>query len=231
MFLVIKLPRSGSSMFGEVLNSHNDIICHNEILNHLKDASLREKVDYLNNYFFKEDFFEYEKRFYKIIGGTINPLKYGLKACDLREIVYPKVKIIVLLRRNMLKQAVSLYLARELDNWASSLHMLEDKSKVCKREFDLARLEELVICLKVQANQVTEFASSISDNFLKLFYENIVETPKQAYSQVFDYVGASEVDDSFDFTDGFQKIISDDLRDVIINFDDMKNYKFLKPYI
>jgi hypothetical protein len=219
-------------MFGEILNSHNDIICHNEILNSLQDTSLRKKIDYLNNYFFKEDIFEDKKRLGKIIGGTINPLKYGLKACALHEIVYPKVKIIVLLRRNMLKQAVSFYMASEFyNNWASSLDLIEDKSKVCKREFDLARLEELVIRLKAQANQITEFASSISDNFLKLFYEDIVETPKQAYSKVFHYVGASEVDDSFDFTAGYQKILSNDLRDVISNFDDMKNYKFLKPYI
>ena len=39
------------------------------------------------------------------------------------------------------------------------------------------------------------------------------------------------MDDSFDFTAGFQKINSDDLRNVIANYQDLYKYSEFLPYL
>ena len=51
MFLVLKLPRTGSTMLGDVLDSHPDISCKKEILNHLKDSDIKDKLNYLYNFY------------------------------------------------------------------------------------------------------------------------------------------------------------------------------------
>ena len=78
MFLILKSPRTGSSMFGNVLDSHPEISCECEFLNHLKKSSLRDKVNYVYSYFSENNNGENSEPKH-IIGGTINPFKYKLE--------------------------------------------------------------------------------------------------------------------------------------------------------
>ena len=251
MFLILKSPRTGSSMFGNVLDSHPEISCECEFLNHLKKSSLRDKVNYVYSYFSENKNGENSEPKH-IIGGTINPFKYKLEPPNFYQLIYPdcstetefllrkkqseikpQIQIILLLRKNFLKQAISLYLVKERKQWASSLDLIKNKETLNKEEFDLDKLQKLFIDVNNSSAKLTQFANSLTNDYHTVFYEDFLEDSRKVkvFNQVFTYVGASPMDDSFDFTAGFQKINSDDLRNVIANYQDLYKYSEFLPYL
>ncbi len=235
-FLVLKLQRTGSSMFAVVLNSHKEVSCKKEFLTPVKKESLLEKNDFLEHFFikdFKEDS-NYDKR---IIGGTINPLKYGLQTDDIRDLINKakanniNFKVILLLRKNLLKQGVSAYVAKESLNYKSNYRRIQDKELVKKRDFDIAKLQEIVGELTKKSKYLQEFAEDITDEYLSISYEDLLENPQWTFTKVFDHIEASKVPDEFDFTGGYQKILSDNLEDIVNNFDELYKYPLLSKYL
>ena len=147
--------------------------------------------------------------------------------------IKPQIQIILLLRKNLLKQAISLYLVKERKQWASSLDLIKNKETLNKEEFDLDKLQKLFIDVNNRSAKLTQFANSLANDYHTVFYEDFLEDSRKVkvFNQVFTYVGASPMDDSFDFTAGFQKINSDDLRNVIANYQDLYKYSEFLPYL
>lgn len=147
--------------------------------------------------------------------------------------IKPQIQIILLLRKNILKQAISLYLVKERKQWASSLDLIKNKETLNKEEFDLDKLQKLFIDVNNRSAKLTQFANSLTNDYHTVFYEDFLEDSRKVkvFNQVFTYVGASPMDDSFDFTAGFQKINSDDLRNVIANYQDLYKYSEFLPYL
>ena len=180
MFLVLKLPRTGSTMLGDVLDSHPDISCKKEILIHLKDSDNIDKLNNLYN-FYSNNLKVKNQDKKQIIGCTINPFKYKLESDNLYQLIYPvcqtkiqfwlmknllkikpRIKIIVLLIKNVLRQSVSLYLAKERNKWERSLHLIENQDILRKKEFDLEQLQNIVFLLYEKSTKLTQFAYSLT---------------------------------------------------------------------
>jgi LPS sulfotransferase NodH len=241
-FLVLKLPRTGSTLLGKVLNNHPEIVCQNEILNDLQEADLGAKLAYLENYF-SSPYSQKQSSQKAIVGATMNPFKYHLEASDLYPVLYgepedaesqlPRVAIILLLRQNKLKQAVSFYLALERGRreWESSLHLIEDSDALKPKLFDLTKLAKLVTRLEQQSERLREFANSIAAAYLTVFHEEIIEDSQAALNHVFQFLGASQMGQDFDFTAGYQKVLSEDLRQTISNYDDLYRNPCFHPYL
>ena len=238
-------------MLGDVLDSHPEISCKNEILNHLKDFEIKDKVNYLSSYFSANPNDKKEEK-KQIIGGTINPFKYQLEPHNLYQFIYPvcqtkiefwlkknlfkinpHLKIIVLLRKNVLKQSVSFYLAQERNKqeWESSLHLIQNRDALRKKEFDLDKLQNIVLQLCQKSTKLTQFAYSLTNDPLMIFYEDFLQVSQEVFNRIFAYVGASPVENSFDFTAGYQKILSEDLRDIIANYQELYQYTAFIPYL
>ena len=76
--------------------------------------------------------------------------------------IKPRIKIIVLLIKNVLRQSVSLYLAKERNKWESSLHLIENQDILRKKEFDLEQLQNIVFLLYEKSTKLTQFAYSLT---------------------------------------------------------------------
>lgn len=251
MFLVFKLARTGSTMFGKVLNSHKEIVCNNEILNHLKENNTKQKIEYLNQYLLGKTFNDESIVGNQIIGGTINPFKYRLSSRSLQGIIYshsrknivhswvtkninrkePSVQVILLLRKNLLKQAISIETAKKEGTYYSTQTRFQNKNLLKKQDFDLSKLEEEVSRLQRTSEKLIKFTKAVTSKYLPIFYEDIYQHPEETYKKVFDYIEVSNVQENFDFTGGYKKILSDNIEDIINNFDDIYKYPLLKTYL
>lgn len=238
MFLVLKLPRTGSTMLGKVLDSHREITCANEVLNSVKDADRQTKLTYLTDYF-ATHLSNPADRSSPMIGATLNPFKYNLSPQNLRYAFNAipsdrqdarEPKIVLLLRKNKLKQATSAYMAIERDKWESNLKNLDGDSN-SKKLFDLGKLQWMAFKYWLQSYRLIRFTQAMSGNYLQVFYEDLLEQPEATFGQIFDYLGAAPVCEGFDFSAGYRKIASDDLRDTIANYDNMRRYPFLRAYM
>ncbi|MGB3295689.1 MAG: hypothetical protein WBB01_22120 [Phormidesmis sp.] len=237
-------------MFGKVLNSHQEIICKNEILNHLREETLEKKVDYLNQYFSGNTLRDENALEDKTIGGMINPFKYQLSPYSLRGIVYnhsqskmgswitknvirkePEIRVILLLRKNILKQAISTYIVKQEGTYHSTRTKFQNKDLLQSQEFDLEKLSEEVSFLQQLSKRSTKFTRDTTNEYLPILYEDIYQNPEETYKKVFDYIGVSNVQKDFDFTGGYKKVLSDDIKDIISNFDDIYKYPLLKEYL
>ncbi|PSF39494.1 hypothetical protein C7H19_01520 [Aphanothece hegewaldii CCALA 016] len=239
-FFVLKLARSGSTMFGKVLNSHPEVLCKNEFLNHIKDQSTAEKIQYFKEFFNKglpkkvKDEKDLQK--VKVLGSTIEPFKYNLEVDDfLKEVDISEYKVILLLRKNPLLQARSLYVVKELIVNTREKNRYQpdkdDKEKLRPIDFDFDKLEELTKRFEQKSQRLHKFAKKLTkNNFLQINYEELIEERYKYFNQVFDYLGASQLPEDFDYSGGSEKML-DDWGSICANFEEINNYPYLKQFV
>jgi LPS sulfotransferase NodH len=246
-FLVLKLPRTGSSMFGEVLDSHPSVECANEYLNRLEGSPRRAKVRALRS-FYRHPRHGDPRRAHNVVGQTMNPFKYGLGASDiasavegprLRQACRPlvarrreqQIRLIVLLRENLLKQALSLYLARRSGRFESSRHMVDDPSLLEGQVIDVPKLAKIVTLLRNNSQQLRKLAAGLRAETRHVTFEQLQEDPSGTFESVFEYLGVPPAQAGFDYTAGFTKMLSDDLRDVVANYVELECEPLLARYL
>jgi LPS sulfotransferase NodH len=242
-FLVLKLPRTGSSMFGKVLDSHPSVDCVNEFLTRYRAAPRRVKVRALRS-FYRDRSNDDPGR---AVGQTMNPFTYGLKSYDVASALEPRrglirrpgglrhgdapLQLIVLLRENLLKQSVSAYFAHQRGKWESSRHLIDDPSAFESQVIDVAELTRMVARMRVRSERLRQFAVELRGNTMHVTYEQLQNDPKGIFESVFSHLSVPSGQRGFDYTAGFTKVRSDDLRDVVTNFADIEGHPLLSSYL
>jgi LPS sulfotransferase NodH len=136
----------------------------------------------------------------------------------------------VLRRRNLLKQAVSRELARA-HGWQSSRHNVSSAEHLTGRVMDVDALKRAVRSLGQRSDQLGRVAERLSAETHNLWYEDLQDDPKAAVSAIFDFLGAAPPPDDFSYTAGYEKVHSDDLRDVVANFHELEATPVLARYL
>ena len=246
MFLTVKLARTGSEYFNNVLQSHKDISSKFEVLNPVKKKDTETKLSYFTE-FFTNHLSDTEKDATQLVGASLNPVKYRLTPQDMKRAIdaIPKelrgsddLKILLLLRKNKLKQATSAYLALERGNWYSNANKFDEvegkknnANDGVKKEFNLWKLQWLTFKFCLKSWYLVPFSKYISNECMTVYYEDLEEKPEETFRKVFDFLGVAPVDENFDFTCGYKKVGTKDLRDKIANYDNMRFYPFLNAFM
>jgi LPS sulfotransferase NodH len=248
-FLVLKLPRTGSSMFGRVLNGHPGILCANEFLNPYEKQRRGPKVRALAS-FYRDPPGE-DGASLEAVGQTMNPFKYRLRPGDVaaalapdssgalarltrrlgRQPPPPPLKVVVLLRENVLKQGVSAYLSKRRGNHISNRDWVKNQKVLSTQEFDIGELRATVQRLAESAANLRAFAHGLGTPTMDVTYEDLQGDPVGIFDSVFDYLEVSRPPSGFDYAAGFRKMLSDDLRDVVANFDELQREPLLARYL
>ena len=254
--LLLKLPRTGSTYLGTLLNSHNRIHFINEFLNPFSnkqrvlshsllstlklDRPLRarlpnRKCQALHSYLSSSSQ-------HCVHGASLNPFKERLAADDLTQIVTDKSRVVVLVRNNLLKQCVSeLSVLAEKKSGAVNPHQAYGGSSVsAKRRFVIGPQELERIRRREQLRErLLDLANSIDRPKLYLTYEDDINGSDKMplINKLADFL-------QIDGNDGwkpdglvkhesglFRKLVSDDLEEVIENFDEVRNCPQLQPYL
>lgn len=224
-------------MLSHVLNSHPRIECVKEILNDYNPLTGKGKVEFLAEFLYSASDTNGRADEEIIRGATLNPFKCGLDFADLRALVAKQpadqsnpVNVIVLTRENKLKQAISIYLA-ETSGWKSNRKQFRGKSLPTKQRFDVARLANIVQGLQQQTDLLKSWGNDLSGNCLCLDYESLVNDPQSVINLLFQETRAGATPKDFDFTAGFEKIVSDDIGEVVANLDEIAERPNLRVYL
>ena len=238
--IIVKLDRTGSTMLFRTLSQHPEIRIKNEVFNEImhENKSIDEKIDFINTFLnmkFKET----------RLGYTINLNKYNLLTSDIIEKLFTEdAHVIMLIRKNILKKIISAIVVEKnielktLGNNTSTnywgLYNVPFEKKV---HIKIKRLIQYYNVEKKCYNKYLEIYNKYKDkyNINLIYYEDLTKNIKPIIDNTFNKLGL-EIPDNFNYNiKTCHKLLSDDLRDVIINYDEvmliwnkLNKYNYLK---
>ncbi len=238
-FVIFTLPRTGSTLLSKSLNKHHEIFCDDEIFHFsfrnyfspnqfrfLKIRFVPKKINYiinypvtylrlgnfLNRYFTNKRGENFKARGFKLMyyqtfymPGLIEYLKKN------------DVKIILLLRENTFRNALSDMRARQTGIYH---HRKEDEKAVSglpKLNVNIAALKNKMDHIKHQNGKLERLAENM--NYIKVRYEDFADW-NNTMNKIFDFLGVSKEDVSA----GAKKLNPDKAEDMINNFGEVKTW-------
>ena len=225
LFAIVAAPRTGSNMLCTMLNSHPEILCHHEIFN---PAGIHYALDHRNGDFnlgtaeerdrHPEDFVR------RVFGHRCGRNAVGFKlnrGQHPRAFHYvmedPKIRKIVLRRRNRLKAFVSDLIAQQTGQWES--YEFSDFSRPNPPvEIDLERLRDYLMETESYYSEVTGLLRSTGQDYLETAYEDLPSPGEQR--RILSFLGVS---DSAPLAAATRKRTPTDLRSVVSNFGDLRS--------
>lgn len=224
-FVVLGTQRSGTTFLITLLDSHPGIFCAGEIFKTNPTKILHDEFSYRNHkdkeiYEFLDYFYKKNNTF-KAVGFKLMLDQLKLNPVILEFIKNNNLKIILMERENTLKLHVSHLIARQTNIWASPRPVEQVRIPIDTASI-IAELD--AIAQKKEENE------KISSKFgaLKVIYENLVTKKEKTVRDILKFIN---VDDRFiDLETSQKKINSDDLKEVIENYEEV--YTVLKdtPY-
>jgi len=233
-------------MLGHVLHAHPEVVCYTEYLNRVRDKSTAEKVNFLHAFYADPPTRPPEPG--RRTRPDHEPFKYDLDALDvasawapgwlpyrIRRATVPyrrlPIRVLVLERRNKLKQAISHASVHQRGSYASDLEDVEDETELVGQTFDVAALEHQVTAAENRARRLRTVARRLRAPRISVTLEDMQADPKREFDAIFEFLGVPPAPDGFDYTAGHTKLLSDDLRDVVANYDEFERSPILAPYL
>jgi len=236
-FVILTLPRTGSTLLSKSLNKHTEIFCDDEIFHFsfrnyfspnqfrfLKIRFLPKKLNYIVNYpvtylrlnnFLNKYFTNKRKENFKARGfklmyyqtfympGLINYLKKN------------DVKIILLLRENVFRNALSDMRARQTGIY----HRRKENEKavlgLSKLNVDMTELKNKMNHITYQNKKLERIVENM--HYIKIMYEDFADW-NNTMNKIFDFLEVSRADVSA----GAKKLNPDKAEDIIHNFGEVK---------
>jgi hypothetical protein len=244
---MIKLPRTGSTYLAHLLRSHPRISFHHEYLNPYatrKSELLRGPLGMRGarrivhwaiakaKWRSLSELLGSETKDRSIVGASINPFKEGLTESALGRVINPATRVIVLSRENLLKQHISHLnvLAEKAAGTTRPYKSYSEDGRPTDRRFHLGA-DSLAEIEKLENQRRALFALVEAVEAPKLFltYEAHVnvadkEPTLELLARFLDVdipPGWREEDRPAKGVPRYHKLVSDDLRRVIENYDEI----------
>ena len=220
-FIVIFQGRSGSTYLMEALNQHPDITAHKEVLVALKKEGARHQLKQTKGYLKRSMF----KR----------PLAVGFKTkledvLDLDEFAALlkslDVQVIVLLRKNRVKAAVSWLNAIRLKEKTGDWNLYDEKNRLPPFSVKQAEFESTLNHLEMEKQEINTYVEALGLRTFRLYYEDLFENQHPAFERIFSFLGVR-------FAEVFGQTLkntNNDLRQVLENFEDLRRQFRGTPY-
>jgi LPS sulfotransferase NodH len=188
-YVVAITPRSGSAFLCDLLTSTGKVGKPMEFFNSgFMTLPKYSGASSLENYFSKvvsETKTDNDVFGMKISYGQALPLiEKGL----LKQLL-PNARIIVLFRRNIIKQAVSLHIAARLDHFHTGDRNEGNNDLLDNMEFDSSALFKRVKAINYEEKGWLEYLDSEATSYMKLFYEDNISDIDQSITSIGAYIG------------------------------------------
>lgn len=207
-YLVAISPRSGSSYFIDLLG---------------KTSRLGEPGEYLNPNLIPDMAVSLQANNFSdcwvnLINRKAGETCFGVKASffhfmplietGLDELLFNNSKIILLKRKNIVRQAISLYLATKSDIFHTNIKHSTEKWKVLEEiEYNDKYIRH---CIEHIYHQELGWSEYLKNKiYLPLWYEDILEDPKKCVTKTLEYLEREYVDDDVIMNSIFKKLAND----------------------
>ena len=238
-FVIFTLPRTGSTLLSKSLNRHPEIFCDDEIFHFsfrdyfspnqfrfLKIPFLPKKINYVINYpttylrlpsFLKKYFTNKKDENFKARGfklmyyqtlympGLINYLKKN------------NIKVILLLRENILRNALSDLRARATGIYHNQDDNEAQRSGMAKLNVDINTLQQKMNDIIRQNKQLENIVSDM--DYIKIRYEDFAEWDT-TINKIASFLHVSQTT----VTAGAKKLNPDALQDMIENYTEVETW-------
>lgn len=231
-FVAFGLARSGTTLLVRLLDSHEQILCMGEVLQ--PESSICHPLYPIPRYqLYREQSTRSRlisklakdyglRRYLDWLFETYRNEAVGFKLMLVQLQEFPQVadymrkkqfRIIHIVRENLLKLHVSYARAQMTDLWVSKKPVAQTQVKLAVRDL-LDDLEDLEKQQQLQSQLISQMQLS----HIELIYEKLAQDYGQALLPVLDFLG---VDKKYKLNTELRKITSDDLKQVIENYQEV----------
>jgi LPS sulfotransferase NodH len=222
-YVILFIERDGSTYLTSLLTSHPDVEAIYERFAVLKQkgASAEEQLNWANEFFTAPLIGKTKARGFKtkLVDVLDLPGFSGL----LRE---KDIKIIQMRRRNRVKAVVSRINARRLYEATGNWNLYNKSDKMPAMEVDLSMFDAYLKEREDADNELQAYVDDLQLPTLKIIYEDLLVNKDQVLNSVFDFLNIPRKQ----LQEKTLKNTSDDLRDVVLNFDLLKANYAGTPY-
>lgn len=238
-FVILTLPRTGSTLLSKSLNRHPEIFCDDEIFHFsfrdyfspnqfrfLKIRFLPKKINYIINYpvtylrlgdFLNKYFSNKSNENFKARGFKVMHYQTFYMPGLIDYLKKNDIKIILLLRENIFRNALSDMRARTTGVYHNQNENKEVTSGLPKLNVDTIVLKNKMDHIVEQNKKLEQIAQHM--DYIKIRYEDFADW-NNTMNKIFDFLNVSRQDVSA----GAKKLNPDNVEDMIINFSEVKNW-------
>jgi len=215
-FVIMFVERAGSTYLTTLLNSHPDIQCVTEKLDKLKDEGdgASAQLDWTKKYLTPP-----------LIGNN-HAIGFKTKQVDILDpagleklLKHKKCRIIQLQRRNSVKAVISTINARRLWEISGNWNLLKETDRQSAMEINLDEFDNLLKLRKKWDVDLENYVKQIDLPTLQLFYEDLLMDESLFIQKIIKFLAV----DPKPVQGKTLKHTSDNLRDVIVNFDELQS--------
>ena len=238
-FVILTLPRTGSTLLSKSLNKHPEIFCDDEIFHFsfrsyfspnqfrfLKIRFLSKKINYLINYpatvlrlpgFLNKYYTNKKNEHFKARGFKLMYYQTFYMPGLIRYLKRNNVKVILLLRENVLRNALSDLRARTTGIYHFQDDNEEQRSGLSKLNVDIQILQQKMNYIIKQNKKLESIVRDM--NYLKIYYEDF-EDWNDTINRISFFLNVS----SEQIEAGAKKLNPHTLRDMISNYSEVDNW-------
>jgi len=214
-YVTLFVERSGSTYLATLLSSHAEILAKREEFAHLRQRGVDGPGQ-----------LEWARTFWTPPWiGSNKAVGFKAKLVDIldpagfaRLLVDRKVRIIQLQRRNLVKAVVSTLNAKRLHDASGNWNLLKESDRLPAFRIDCGEFDQLLQDRIRWDEELESYASKVPLPRVKLYYEDLLREKQRFLDQVLDFIGVRPKPVQAKTL----KNTKDDLREVILNFDELR---------
>lgn len=222
-YVILFIERDGSTYLTSLLTSHPDIEAIYERFAVLKQkgAAGEAQIAWARDFFTAPLIGKSKARGFKT--KLVDVLDMSGFSALLRE---KDIRIIQMRRRNRVKAVVSRINARRLYEATGNWNLYDKSNRMPPMEIELPLFDTYLKEREAADTELQEFVDSLELPTLKIVYEELLVNKDNVLNDVFEFLNVSPKQ----VQEKTLKHTSDDLRDVVVNFDHLKARYAGTPY-
>jgi len=222
-YIILFIERDGSTYLSSLLSSHPYIEAVFErfaVINQKNGTSI-EQIEWAREFWTP-------KFINKVIArGFKTKLIDILDQTEFANLCHEKnVKIIHMNRFNKVKAVISKINAKHLYDNSGYWNLYKEEDRIPPKLFDISDLDDLIIEREKFDKELSEFVDLLNLPTLKVTYEELLMDKEKILKNVFEFLNVPEKPVETKTI----KHTDDDLRNVILNFEDVQNHYRDTPY-
>ncbi|MFN7037622.1 MAG: hypothetical protein ACK4SN_14785 [Bellilinea sp.] len=214
--MILFIERDGSTYMISLMTSHPQIqsVYERFAVMKQKGASAKEQIDWARKFFTPPLITRYRAVGFKTkLVDILNKEEFS------QLLIEKKARVIQMQRRNQVKAVVSRINAKRLHDATGNWNLYSEKERLPAFEIDPDVFHQYLL-ERVQADEeLTNFTKKLNLPTLKMVYEDLLVNRDEILSRVFDFLGV----DPFPVEGKTLKNTSDDLREVVLNFEQLRS--------
>lgn len=212
-YVLFLVGRVGSTYLTTLLNSHPNILALSEELYAFKEAGAQAQLDWSRRFLTPPAIGRNIVRGFNVkLIDLVDPDGF---AQLLRE---KRCHIIHLQRRNSVKQVVSYFNGRRLHEKTGMWGLFDEANRPSAFYIDPVEFMETLQGVEFQIRKLEDYVDHLQLPTLRLFYEDMLQDESAFVARIFSFLNIP----SKPLQGKTIKITSDDLREVILNFDELR---------